>query len=127
MPRGHGRGRGQGRRRRVISFLQPCVLVMLHRCPAHGYNLMNGLDEFGFQPGRKDPSLLYRAMREMEEIGLVISEWHEDSLGPHRRVYQITPEGEAYLEEWIKDLRKTRQEIDSLLRAYESVKANSDG
>jgi DNA-binding PadR family transcriptional regulator len=102
------------------------VLVLLHRGAAHGYNLINELDEFGFQPGRKDPSLLYRALREMEEIGLVTSEWHQDSLGPHRRVYQITSEGEAFLEDWIEDLRKTRREIDSLLLAYESVKANSD-
>ena len=124
MSRGYGRG--QGRRRRVISFLQPCVLVMLHREEAHGYNLMSGLDEFGFRPGRKDPSLLYRALREMEETGLVTSEWHTESLGPQRRVYKITPAGETYLEEWIADLRRTRQEIDSLLLAYEAVKASSD-
>lgn len=124
MPRGHGRG--GGRRRRVISFLQPCVLVMLHRGETHGYNLMSGLDEFGFRPGRKDPSLLYRAMREMEETGLVTSEWHSESLGPQRRVYKITSEGEAYLEDWIEDLRRTRQEIDSLLLAYKDVKANTD-
>ena len=124
MPRGHGGGRG--RRRRVISFLQPCVLVMLHRAETHGYNLMNGLDEFGFRPGRKDPSLLYRALREMEEIGLVTSEWHSESLGPQRRVYKITPDGEVYLADWIADLRRTRQEIDSLLLAYEAEKASSD-
>jgi PadR family transcriptional regulator PadR len=124
MPRAYGRGRG--RRRRVISFLQPCVLVMLHRGEAHGYNLMSGLNEFGFRPGRKDPSLLYRALREMEQTDLVTSEWHDESLGPQRRVYKITPAGEAYLDEWIADLRRTRQEIDSLLLAYEDVKTNSD-
>jgi DNA-binding PadR family transcriptional regulator len=87
---------------------------------------MNGLDEFGFRPGRKDPSLLYRALREMEEIGLVTSEWHSESLGPQRRVYKITPDGEVYLADWIADLRRTRQEIDSLLLAYEAEKASSD-
>ena len=122
MPRGQGRGsgRGRGRRRRVMSFLQPCLLVMLHRGPAHGYNLLNGLDAFGFPPGQQDPSLLYRALREMEADGLVTSVWDANSRGPQRRVYQITPEGEAYLREWIADLRKTRQEIDALLAAYES-------
>ena len=39
---------------------------MLHRGEAHGYNLLNGLDEFGFNPGQKDPSLIYRALREMD-------------------------------------------------------------
>ena len=115
------RGRGRGRRRRVMSFLQPCLLVMLHRNEDHGYNLLNGLAEFGFRPGQKDPSLIYRALREMEEIGLVISEWDEESLGPQRRVYQITPEGDSYLDGWISDLRRTRQEIDTLISAYEQV------
>lgn len=121
MPRGHGRGR----RRRVMSFLQPCLLVMLHRGEAHGYNLLNGLDEFGFKPGQHDPSLIYRVLREMEEIGLVSSEWDPDSLGPQRRVYQITPEGEEYLQNWVADLKRTRQEIDALISAYEEVKTRS--
>ena len=109
-----------------MSFVQPCLLVMLHRGAAHGYSLLNGLSEFGFRPGQLDPSLVYRALREMEEIGLVSSEWdEEDSLGPQRRMYNITPEGESYLQEWIADLRKTRNEIDALLDAYEKVESNN--
>jgi DNA-binding PadR family transcriptional regulator len=105
-----------------MSFLQPCLLVMLNRGPAHGYNLLNGLDEFGFTPGRNDPSLIYRALRDMEAMGIVSSEWDPESLGPQRRVYQITPQGEEYLEVWISDLRRTRDEIFALLAAYEEVK-----
>ncbi|MEW6717475.1 MAG: helix-turn-helix transcriptional regulator [Chloroflexota bacterium] len=128
MPRirGRGGGRGRGRRRRVMSFLQPCLLVMLHRGEAHGYNLLSGLDEFGFQPGQNDPSLLYRALREMEEIGLVASQWDSDSMGPQRRVYQITPKGEEFLQGWITDLQRTRQEIDALIAAYEKVRDESN-
>ena len=126
MSRGHGRG--QGRRRRVMSFLQPCLLVMLHRGEAHGYSLLNGLDEFGFNPGQKDPSLLYRALRDMEETGLATSEWDQDSsLGPQRRVYQITPEGEEYLTDWVSDLHRTRQEIDALIAAYEQIESRNNG
>jgi PadR family transcriptional regulator PadR len=114
------RGRGHGRRR-VMSFLQPCLLVMLHRGEAHGYSLLNGLDEFGFNLDRLDPSLVYRALREMEAVGLVTSEWGEESQGPQRRVYRITQEGEQYLAQWVADLRRTRQEIDYLLATYEKV------
>lgn len=110
-----------------MSFLQPCLLVMLHRGEDHGYNLLNGLDEFGFSPGQKDPSLIYRALREMEETGLVTSEWDQDSsLGPQRRVYQITQNGEDYLTVWLADLRRTRQEIDALIAAYEQVESRNN-
>lgn len=121
MPR--GRGRGGRRRRGVMSFLYPCLLVMLHQNADHGYNLLNRLEKFDFDAGQKDPSLLYRALREMEENGLVISKWDQDSsLGPQRRVYEITPNGEDSLRGWIADLQRTRQEIDALLAAYEQVK-----
>ncbi len=120
MPGGRGRGRGGGRRRqRVMSFLQPCLLFMLTRGEAHGYSLLDGLDEFGFDRYRFDPSLVYRALRHLEETGWVSSRWDDDSQGPRRRVYQILPEGETHLAVWIEDLRRTRDEIDRLLRTYE--------
>jgi PadR family transcriptional regulator PadR len=115
------RGRGRGRRRRVMSFLQPCLLVMLHRGEAHGYSLLNGLDEFGFNLDRLDPSLVYRALHDMEAARLVTSEWGDESQGPQRRVYRITGEGEQALTQWVADLRRTRQEIDYLLSAFEKV------
>ena len=115
------RGRRKGRRRRVVSFLQPCLLVMLHRESAHGYSLLNGLDEFGFDPGQLDPSLVYRVLRELEMAEMVSSKWDSNSLGPQRRVYEITSAGEKHLAEWMQDLRKARQEIEALETAYERV------
>lgn len=120
MPGGWGTGRGQGRRRRVMSFLQPCLLFMLKSGESHGYSLLNGLDEFGFDLERLDPSLIYRALRDMEDSGWVVSNWGEESQGPQRRVYKILPEGEEHLVQWVADLRRTRDEIDRLLCAYEN-------
>ena len=128
MPGRHGRRRGGGRRQgRVMSFIQPCLLLMLHRGKAHGYNLLSGLEEFGFVGGQLDPSLVYRALRDMEDSGLVTSEWDADSLGPQRRVYCITQVGESNLVEWISDLRRTRQEIETLIAAYEQVEQHNKG
>ena len=104
-----------------MSFLQPCLLVMLHQGEAHGYSLLNGLGKFGFNLDRLDPSLVYRALREMEAADLVASEWADESLGPQRRVYCITDEGEQALTQWVADLHRTRQDIDHLLAAYEKV------
>ena len=118
MPRGRGRGGGR-RRQRVMSFLQPCLLFVLTRGEAHGYCLLDDLTEFGFDRYRFDPSLVYRALRFMEESDWVSSRWDDDSQGPQRRVYQILPEGKTHLAIWIDDLRRTRDEIDRLLKTYE--------
>jgi PadR family transcriptional regulator PadR len=102
-----------------MGFLQPCLLLMLHRGDAHGYNLLHGLDEFGLDPDAHDPSVVYRALREMETLGWIVSYEGEHSRGPQRRVYHLTEEGERHLTIWVEDLRRAKREIELLIRAYE--------
>ena len=125
--KGRSRGRGRGRRRRrVLQFLQPCLLLLLRRGEAHGYALMDDLERFGFDRERVDPTLVYRALRDMEEAGWIQSSWDEESLGPRRRVYALDQEGSRQLAIWIEDLRKTKAEIDNLLREYEIQDSEHD-
>lgn len=122
MPGGRGFGQGRGGGRRKLFFLESCLLVLLYREPGYGYSLMEGLPEFGFQTEQMDISILYRALRELEELGLVASSWSDDSLGPQRRVYTLTPPGEVALAEWMEALRRWRGEIETLEAAYAAVK-----
>lgn len=122
---GPRRGRGRGRRRRrVLQFLQPCLLLLLQRGEAHGYALLAELEYFGFNLEQLDPSLVYRALREMEHEGWIQSRWDEESQGPPRRVYILDELGEEHLVAWIEELRRTQSEIDRLLRAYDNQKAD---
>jgi PadR family transcriptional regulator PadR len=114
-----GRGRGaHGRRRRVMRFLQPCLLLLLQKGEAHGYSLLSELEGFGFDGDELDPSLVYRALRGMERMGWVDSHWVDESQGPRRRVYALTEDGQAQLEFMIRDLQRVRSEIDRVLEAY---------
>ena len=125
---GSRRGRGRGRRRRrVLRFLQPCLLLLLQRSEAHGYALLAELEDFGFNLKRLDPSLVYRALREMEHEGWIRSRWDEESQGPPRRVYSLDELGEEHLVAWIEDLRRTRSEIDRLIKAYDDQKDDHTG
>jgi PadR family transcriptional regulator PadR len=105
-----------------MFFLESCLLVLLHREPGYGYSLMDGLREFGFLTEQMDISILYRALRNLETAQLVISSWSDDSLGPQRRMYTITPLGETTLAEWVASLRQRRREIETLEAAYDAVK-----
>ena len=122
MPGGRGFGRGRGGGRRKMFFMESCLLVLLHREAGYGYSLMDGLKEFDFQTEEMDISILYRALREFEAAGLVVSSWDEKSLGPQRRMYTITPQGDAALAEWMQALRQRRKEIETLEAAYDAVK-----
>jgi len=128
MPRGQGYGMGQGRKRgqRKMFFLQSCLLVLLHREAGYGYSLMVGLQEFGFQSDQMDISIIYRALREMQAEGLISDSWDNNSLGPQRRMYTITADGEEALSTWIDNLRQRRKEIEALEAAYDVANSRSE-
>jgi DNA-binding PadR family transcriptional regulator len=114
--RGQGRG-GRGRGRRVVRMLEPVLLLRLHHGPAHGYTLLEQLRKFGL--GDLNPSVVYRALRDMEEKGWVTSTWDEEQTqGPPRRVYRLTALGDEVLGQHTQELQKARGMIDRLLGAY---------
>ena len=114
--RGRGR-RGWGCGRRAAGMLESALLLLLHREPAHGYTLLEQLEEFGL--GGIDPSAIYRALRDMEAREWVASTWDEEqSQGPPRRVYRITALGDEVLATWVRELDETRKMLDRLVGAY---------
>ena len=102
---------------RVRSFLQPQLLMSLLKKPAHGYELMERLAGQG--SAAVDPGLLYRTLRQLEEEGLVRSAWNTDGVGPARRLYEATREGEDYLRAWTVNIRHIRDQMDQFLAEYE--------
>jgi poly-beta-hydroxybutyrate-responsive repressor len=98
-------------------MLQPTLLLLLHHGPAHGYTLIERLDQFGLDD--VNSSAVYRALRDMEERGWVTSKWEEEETqGPPRRVYRLTSLGDEVLSWWTRDLEETRGLIDRMLGVY---------
>jgi PadR family transcriptional regulator PadR len=116
--RGRGRGPGgRGRGRRAVRMLEPVLLLLLHYSPAHGYTLLEQLGQFGL--GDLDSSMIYRALRDMEEREWVSSTWDEEQTqGPPRRVYHLTALGHEVLDWHAQELQEARGMIDRLLGAY---------
>jgi poly-beta-hydroxybutyrate-responsive repressor len=124
MPHGFRRWRGgppdQVCPRRINRFLEPCLLLLLHRQQAHGYELVEGLKPFGFGQNPADLSTVYRILRDLEDRGFVISQWDTSNAGPARRDYTITDDGDRYLAWWVQDLRETDRALHSFLDTYEA-------
>jgi PadR family transcriptional regulator PadR len=111
------RWRGRGGFRRPVRFLEPALLLLLWGNPAHGYPLLDQLGEFGL--AEIDPSVVYRALQDMEEKGWVTSAWDEEQTqGPPRRVYRLTAQGHEVLGWWVQELQETRRIIDGFLDRY---------
>lgn len=100
------------------NFIRPCLLLLLSERPSHGYDLLERLAGLGLKA--IDPGGLYRALRAMEQEGLVVSRWEPSELGPARRTYSTTDEGKDWLHAWAGTLRETSRIIGDFLGRYDS-------
>jgi DNA-binding PadR family transcriptional regulator len=92
-------------------MLRPCLLLLLREGDGHGYDLVERLRVFGLDCGGPGP--VYHALKRMERDGLVVSIW-EAAIGPARRVYELTAEGQAALDAWSARLL----DLEALLADY---------
>ncbi len=118
--RGRGRSHGRGMRwmgdysLMDVRLVEPALLAFLSKEKMHGYALLDRLEDFGL--GAINPSVIYRILRDYEEIGLVQSDWDsEETQGPPRRVYTLTEEGKVALSRARESLKETSERLQSLI------------
>ena len=98
------------------KLVQPAILTVLAREDLHGYRIAERLADMPPLEGHKpDVSGVYRALRAMEDRGLVVACWDVSDRGPAKRVYQLTAAGRECLSHWIDTLERHREAIGELL------------
>jgi DNA-binding PadR family transcriptional regulator len=101
-------------RARVERFGELALLLLLSDRPTHGYELLERLPEL-LGDERVDVGNVYRALRALEEEGLVVSEWRADLPGPTKRTYTLTDEGRSALAAWLDAIGTLRDELTTFL------------
>ena len=101
-------------RARVERFGEPALLALLAARPTHGYELIEQLPEVSGDD-RVDVGNLYRALRALEEDGLVTSEWSAELPGPTKRTYTLTGDGHDLLAAWLAALDELRGGLTSVI------------
>jgi DNA-binding PadR family transcriptional regulator len=102
--------------------MAPAVLLLLSQAPAHGYELWARIESV--MPTAEppaNPGSLYRLLRSLEADGAVRSDWERSTGGPNRRVYAITPQGRAQLDEWAHWIGRDASATRRFLRLYRST------
>ena len=97
-------------------WLVPFLLLLMRERDSYGHELTRGIADF--DSGMVRPEAVYRALRQMEGEGMVLSEGDGLDRVLSRRKYSITESGEAYLEFWANSLARYQEDIDLFLRAY---------
>lgn len=85
------------------GFLEYCILLILKKKPAYASDIISAL---------KDVKLIvvegtmYPLLTRLKNAGLLEYRWEESTQGPPRKYYEMTPQGEALLNElnpfWIE-------------------------
>jgi PadR family transcriptional regulator, regulatory protein PadR len=106
------------------KLVQPAILVALTGGAIHGYRLAERINEMAGQLGEKpDVSGIYRFLKRMEATGLVTSSWETGAKGHAKRLFEITPDGQACLARWATTLEAYLEAITALLKAAKAATA----
>ena len=114
--------RRQGRGPVVMprTYLHGCLLLLIAEAPAHGYELVERLAELGL--ATVDSAAVYRALRTLDEEGLLESWWEESYSGPVRRRYQISDLGVRTLENSAADIGDSAFCFNSFLARHSQLR-----
>ena len=107
--------------RKSERYIQPSILMALKIKPSYGYELIQGICQFGFVEGQAPPGMIYRHLRDLEKNGLVASEWETDGTGPAKRVYQLTADGIEVLGYWVIYMKNQAKKLLSFIEEYETI------
>lgn len=103
-------------------YMQPSILMGLYAKPSYGYELIQSIQRFGFVEGAAPPGMIYRHLRQLEEDGLVSSEWETMGVGPAKRIYHLTEEGKQMLGIWIEYIEKQVKNLNDLIKQYQELR-----
>jgi PadR family transcriptional regulator len=95
------------------GLLDFCLLGLLERSEAYGYELMRRLEGHGIGP--VPGGSLYPALLRLEKTGHLASVWRAGEGGPGRKYYALTPAGRAALERDVASWRALSAAVDDLL------------
>ena len=93
--------------------LEGCILQIL----SETVEIVTTLTEFGFEDVKEGS--IYPLLVRLEKKGMISSELRPSPLGPKRKYYSLTAEGEAYLQEFIKCWTEVQLSVNRILKKEE--------
>ncbi|MGC4747597.1 PadR family transcriptional regulator [Micromonospora sp. DT201] len=93
--------------------LDMCLLALLAREPAHGYELVRRMETAGF--GAISYGTIYPLLTRMRRLGLVAHEQQASPTGPPRKVYALTEPGRTHLDAWRKQWNHFADTVGAVL------------
>ncbi len=97
------------------------MLLLLAERPGHGYDLTERVARFS-PAWARTPNAIYRDLRKLEAQGLIVSVLEPSQIrGPARRIYRLTPAGQASLQAWVEEIREAVDTLDVCMSRHAAV------
>lgn len=79
--------------------LEGCILKIISSAETYGYQILQQLHQYGFDDTSE--GTIYPLLLRLEKNRLIKAEYRASDLGPKRKYFTITPEGQKELEDFI--------------------------
>lgn len=103
---------GYDKSQMMRGTLEGCILKIISQRTTYGYEILEYLKHIGFRDIAE--GTIYPLLLRLEKQGSVCSELRPSPLGPRRKYYTITVEGEAYLSAFEACWRQMREALERL-------------
>lgn len=91
------------------------ILSLLWEKDSYGYEINKNIAETSGGRYELKEATLYTAFKRLEDTGLILSYWGDQSTGARRKYYRITPAGVTAYRQMLADWKEAREVIDRLL------------
>ena len=95
------------------GVLEGCVLSIIAKGETYGYEILNSLEAVGFEDVGE--GTLYPVLTRLDKNKLILCRRGKSPLGPVRKYYSITEEGEKYLLDFKERYKKINKSAQKLL------------
>lgn len=96
------------------GVIEGCVLAVIAREETYGYAISQQLSDYGF--GTIAEGTIYPVLLRLERNGHISSQYRQSALGPKRKYYTLTEQGECALREFQLQFSALAGAVDSLCK-----------
>lgn len=95
------------------GILEGCVLGVIERGETYGYEILSELEKYGFD--QLGEGTLYPVLTRLDKNKYINCRKAKSPLGPVRKYYSITEEGQKRLEDFRRNYKKITESANSVL------------
>ena len=101
------------------------ILSLLAEQPMYGYQIARELAQRSQGYFQMKEGLLYPALHQMEQKGLLSSDWLEAAGARRRRYYSITEKGRGVLSDSVDEWTRFTDKLMEVIRQHSDIKPDS--